>query len=351
MTHKTTRIAARLAIAGAIALLGAAPAFADDFSDRFDVHGFGHQDYMRSSDNTYLGADNKGSWNNNFLGLVMAAKLTDESKLWAQLESTADEGTRFTWFFVDYQIGESSRVHVGRVKLPLGFYNEIIDVKALQVTALEPSLYQTAADMVHDAYHGVGYDYEQDIAGGHVLWQVWGGNVYDIDPPEDSRDRSAFGGRATYRTPVDGLSFMLSAYRTRVQLLADKSMSNEDRVIGGAEYVRDAWDVKAEYARHKFMGVNSSAYYVQAGYEIVPKWTPYVRYDYVNTDDMQRSSPSYYQKTAVLGLGYKVNDKIALKIENHFNRGYALPVASGELAVGAGVKNWNLTVASANFAF
>ena len=351
MKHFTPR---RLAALTAVAFAGLAPAFSAhgvDLGDRFDLHGYGYQDYVQTTKNPYLGADRHGSWDNNFLGLVLATTLTDQSKLWAQLESTTDDGTRFTWFFVDYQVSDALRAHVGRVKLPLGFYNEIIDAKSLQPAALEPSIYQGAADMVHDAYHGAGVDYEQDIGAGHLTWQAWGGNVYDVHPPEDSRDRRAFGGRLIYRTPVDGLRFMGSAYRTNVETLADRSMSNEDREIVSAEFVRDQWDLKAEGAFHKFIGVKSYGYYVQAAYAVTEKWRPYARYDYVTTDKSQRGDPSFYQKTAVLGLGYKVGANIGLKAEAHLNRGYALPVASGEVETGAGASRWKLFVVAADFSF
>ena len=182
------RIAALVALATAAAL-PLTTARASELGDRIDVHGYGFQSYLQSSGNTYLGADKHGTWDNNFLALVMSATLTDESKLWAQIESTTGEGTNFTWFFVDYQISDAARAHVGRVKLPLGFYNEIIDAKALHPAALAPVIYQVAADMVHDAYHGAGIDYEQDVGKGHLVWQAWGGNVYDREPPVDSRDR------------------------------------------------------------------------------------------------------------------------------------------------------------------
>jgi len=131
--------------------------------------------------------------------------------------------------------------------------------------------------MVHDSYHGVGVDFEQDVGGGHLLWASWAGNVYDVDPPVETRDRRAFGGRLTYRTPIDGLRFMASGYRTQVQTLADGSTSNEDRAILSAEYTPDRWDLKAEFASHKFLGVRSSAYYVQGAYSVTEKWTPYLR--------------------------------------------------------------------------
>jgi hypothetical protein len=246
------------------------------------------------------------------------------------------------------------RLHAGRVKLPLGFYNEIIDVKPLQVTALEPLLYQDAADMVHDAYQGVGADFEQDIAGGHVLWQAYVGNTFQVESDGSdgtTRDRRAFGGRMTYRTPIDGLTFMASGFRTQVELLGTGSTINEDRLIGSVGYVNDRWDVKSEYATHRFDGVRSSAWYVQGGYALDDHWKPYVRYDSAVLDKGQRDDPSFYQKDWVAGIGYQANSNIGLRLENHFNRGYGMPVADGDVPAGEGTRAWNLTVLAVNFQF
>ena len=351
MKTKNPRLPGISLLLAAFGLLPWSVAGAVEISDRIDLHGYGYQNYAQASANTYLGADRKGSWDNNFLGLVMDATLTEKSKLWAQMEDTAGGGTAVTWAFVDYDVTDAVRLHAGRVKFPLGFYNETIDVKTLQPAALEPALYQSGADLVHDAYHGIGLDYEQDIAGGHVLWQVYGGNVYDIDPPVDSRDRRMVGARVTYHTPIEGLTLMGSGYRTQVQVLATGKSVNEDRGIASIGYASDAWDVKAEYGVHRFMGVKSDAWYVQAAYTVSAGLQPYVRYDSIVTDRAQRSDPSYNQTTWVAGVGYHVNPAIGLKLENHFNRGYALPVGTGEVAPGAGTRSWNLTVLAADFQF
>lgn len=353
------RLAACLA-AAVTAALWALPAHAESITDRIDVHGYGNQNYESTSANTYRGADRHGTWDNNFVGLVMAATLTDESKFWAQFQGSTNEGTRFTWFFIDYQLNDRLRLHAGRVKLPLGFYNDSIDVKALQLSALEPILYQTfrtGPDMVHDAYQGIGADYEQETGIGHLLWQVWGGNVYDTDPPDDSRDRQAVGARLTYSTPVDGLRFMLSAYRTRVELLEDGSYTNEDRVIGSVEFVRGPWDIKSEYAEHRAAlhagggMTKADAWYVQAGYTFAEKWTPYARYDYFCADKAECGDPAAHQKTVALGLGYRLAPNIGLRLETHINRGYAVPVASEEANAGTGESHWNQYIAAVNFLF
>ena len=344
-----------------VGVLAAAPAMAVEVTDRLELHGYGFQSYMQTSGGTaYYGADSQGSWDNNFLGLVMTATLTDKSKLWAQFQGSSNRGNDVTWFFVDYQLDDAVRLHAGRVRLPLGFYNETIAAKSLQVSTLEPSLYQiyhTGPDMVHDAYHGVGVDIEQETSLGHLLWQAWGGNVYDRDPPDDSKDRRAWGARVTWNTPVDGLSAMLSAYRTRVELLDNHRMTNEDRAIAGLEYVRDNWDVKAEVAWHKaalheagasVVGIGG---YLQAGYTFRDAWTPFVRLDRVTTDKSRRDDPSYTQRTVAVGLNCKLTPGIDVRIENHFNRGYALPVSSGEVDAGAGQRRWSQFVAAVNFKF
>src|SRR3954471_9091126 len=85
-------LAAAVACAGSISSAQAA-----DFGERFNVYGYGFQDYAQTSANPYLGTDQRGSWDNNFLGLVMSATIDERSKVWAQLEASSGEGTRFTW--------------------------------------------------------------------------------------------------------------------------------------------------------------------------------------------------------------------------------------------------------------
>jgi hypothetical protein len=205
---------------------------------------------------------------------------------------------------------------------------------------------------VHDSYTGVGLDYTQNLgAAGEVLWQVYGGNTYDLDPPQDSRDRRAYGGRVTYSTPLDGLRLMVSSYKTDVELLATRQTVNEWRTIYSIDFVHDNWDIKAEAGHHTFMAVSSTGYYVQAGRTLGDKWTPFVRYDSVVLDTRFSGNDSSSQKIVVLGLNYKIQPNISLRIENHFNRGYALPVASGEVPAGAGARNWDLLVAGVHFMF
>lgn len=322
-----------------------------DFGDSFQLHGFGSQDYLQTTHNTYLGADDRGTWDDNFLGLVGSFRLNDKSILWAQLETSSMDTTHFTWFFIDYQFTENLRAHAGRVKMPLGIYNEYIDTKFLQMSTLGPAIYQAASDFVADAYNGVGLDYTQSLgSSGELLWQVYGGDTYDPDPPDGTHDRRAFGGRVTYTTPVDGLRLLGSVIRIQNELLATRQLINETHAIYSIDYVHNDWDVKSEFGTHTLDHVDSRGYYVQVGHAF-GKWTPFARYDDITTDSTLSSNESYYQKTLVVGLNYKLASNISLRVEDHFNRGYALPVASGEVPVGLGTRNWQLFAAGIHFMF
>ena len=328
---------------------------ADDLSDRFSVHGFGHQIYKQTSANTYLGADDRGSWDDNYFGLVTAITLTDKSKVWAQLEAASTpEGTdtHFTWFFVDYQFTSQLRGHIGRIKMPLGLYNETIDTRFLQVSELLPSMYQSESDTMYDAYNGVGMDYDHDLGAGHMTWQVYGGNIINprLDIPSGSWDRRTMGGRVTYITPVDGLKFVLTYNDTTYEMTSDRSLHEEPREIASVSYMNAGFDIKAEYAYHR-KDVTRKLGYVQFGYHINDKWTPYVRYDYATLDDAQKNDPSYYQKTAMAGIAYKITPNMDVRAEEHFNHGYGLPVAGGEMTAGTGKTDWNMFVAGVNFMF
>jgi hypothetical protein len=365
----------------AVALLGATAALADE--DRFSVHGFGYQDYRQSSDNSYLGADRRGSWDNNFLGIVLAGTVGDRSKVWAQFQANSNEQARVTWMFVDYRFSDETTAYVGRIKFPYGLYNEFIDTKFLQLSAVEPAAYSGAIDMVYDAYNGVGIDHDIAVPGGKLRLQGYLGNIYNPPAPTSSplcsgnggsctspvyaaeapvSDRRLYGGRVTWETPVEGLRAMLSFNRTAVELVTAQqptlgSMAQETRAMLSFDFLRNDWDVKAEFNMHLYPGfgtdyatVRSDAWYVQAG-RTLGKLTPYVRYDFADADNQHESDPSYFQRTWVAGLNVRVLDNLNVRGEVHANHGYALPVAAGEVPAGAGKDSWQMFVVSVNFIF
>lgn len=373
MNQTTKRL---LALGVSATALGAGAARADD--DIFTLHGFGNQDVAKTSANTFEQAGPSATWENNFLGLVASARINDQSKLWVQLQDNSVEEARVTWMFVDYQINDNLSAQVGRIKFPYGIYNEYIDTRALQMSVGKPLAYSLEADFTYDSYNGVGLNYGLDIAHwGRLTLQGFTGDIFSPNAPyvtvpypdqfqmgnleSITVDRHIYGFKATWETPVDGLRALLSANENKVVSTADNGQipneqGEEIRWIASLDYVTDRIDVKFEFNHHKYPGQDgfadevSHAWYLQVGVPI-GNWTPYGRYDSVVTDANDSSDPSYYQRTFVIGINRKITRNINFRIEDNFNHGYALPVASGETLVDAGRVNWQLYQAQINFMF
>ena len=322
---------------------------ASEIDDRVEIHGYGYQSFLRSSGNPFLDADKSGTWINNTLALVFTARLDEKSKLWSQIHSNTEE-TRLEWAFVDYQFSDRVNGRAGKIRLPVGLYNEIRDVRSLQLSTLPPFIYQEASGMVSESFSGVSALYNQAVGRGALVWETYFGQLDPIDD-ETMKFRRLAGARLTWNTPIDGLRFMASAHESGLE---DQSAPIKGRMRLGmlsADYTIGAWDLKSEFALRRVLGVPERTGYLQAGYAVDDRWTPYFRYDYVTTDTRQRKDPSYYQRTATVGIGYRLSDQVSLRAENHFNRGYALPVLSGEVEKDMGEYRWNLFSLAINFLF
>jgi hypothetical protein len=162
-------------------------------------------------------------------------------------------------------------------------------------------------------------------------------------------DLRVAGGLVTYTTSVTGLRFTASAYDQWVENQTTSALHEQKRTLQCADYTNGPLDLKIRYGEHSLFGVDSRTYYLQVGYTFWGKWTPFLRYDDVITNDALGSDGSYFQRTLVTGIGYRIDEHISVRLENHFSHGYALAVASNEDVPGA--LNWNMTVASVAFAF
>ena len=344
-------------------------------NEDFSLNGYGYQNYGQTSANRSEGVDQRGSLDDNFLGLVASAKINEKSRLWAQLQANSTEQTRFTWFFVDYKLTDNVTARAGRAKFPYGLINEYIDNRAMQVANTVPLAYSGAADMVYDAYDGAGVDWRINTGAGDVLAQVYGGNIYNPpaaigaplypnNPPAFSvppiNDRRLIGGRLTWNTPLSGLRFMVSGNQTQIESTVSQptmgQLGKESRAMLSAEYVSGPITLQSEYNYHDipalsgFSGVRSDAYYFQGAYAL-GDWTPFARYDYLNTDSRFTSDPNFYQKSITVGTNYRLAENLNLRVQDSFNHGAAVPVASQDTAFGAVKPNWNEFVVGVNFMF
>lgn len=345
----------RAAAAAVASLLAAGTAVAAEFGN-ISINGYGHQSVIRNSQNTWLGADSDGSFKDNALALVITAKLDEKSKFWSQLATISGTSIDVHWFYVDRQMSDRLTLRAGKVLAPLGFYNEFIDARFLQQSTILPALYQPDTDLVDEAYGGVGGTYVVPAGSGRFELDLYGGQIVEhASVADQQKQKGLVGGRVDWRTPWDGLRLMVSASTKTQRLAADPDDTRKSSMILSAGWNPGAWDLKAEYGRiNRTMASErgtTEAFYLQAAYAVTDQWIPFARYDVLRAPGYDSGNAATYQNTIALGVTYRVNSNVALRLENHFNSGYGQAALSGETASGSGQKSWQTLAASLMFIF
>jgi hypothetical protein len=341
-----------LKVVGAAALAGAAGL--SHAAEGVEIHGFANQNYLRSTSVPYKDAGpSRDSFDEIAVALLFTAPLGERIKAWTLLHMTG-ETARMDWAFVDYRFNAALVGRAGRIKLPVGFYNEIIAAKFLQLSTEAPFLYQGPVGLAPESFDGVALNTQHQLGATGLTLDLYMGQTGKSDEDPNRSSSRLTGGRVSLQTPVPGLRFMASAYSNQFtdgSTAAAPSKPTQRTWVVSAEYKDDRFDIKSEYGRSKTDGLQRKTWYVQGGYSLTDQWQPYVRWDQLTTDTSLGSDPSYYQKDLVVGLNYSVNSSISVRAEKHTNRGYGLPVAADTIAAGDGKPRWSYFTASVNFIF
>ncbi len=345
------------AVAVAAATLSA-PAVAADFGN-ISINGYGHVLYLKPSANTYLGADKDGSFKDNLFSLVVTAQLDTKSKVWAQITSINGSSFDAHWFYIDRILSDNLTVRAGKVLAPLGFYNEFIDARFLQQSSVLPLLYQDPSDLVTESYGGAGMTWSQSTGAGRVALDLYGGQIVEhgnASAGASTKQKSLVGGRIDWNTPIDGLRLMVSATSKKQQEPNTTVDVSKTGTIFSVGYRMDKLDFKGEYgilSRSVSGGPSDKLKtgYLQAGYDLTDKWVAFARYDTLRAPGYSSSDDSTYQNDIALGVTYKWNSNLSMRLEHHTYKGYAAPVLGGEVVAGQGKKDWNMIGASVNFIF
>lgn len=114
---------------------------AASIDEKVSVHGYGDTGVIRAVENNYTGRFSGTKWDYNYLSINITGQIDEKTKVVAQLragsEVTSDMGA-----YVNYNATDNLTVRAGQMKAPVGIFNEIRDIKFLQLSALSPLMYQ-----------------------------------------------------------------------------------------------------------------------------------------------------------------------------------------------------------------
>lgn len=222
---KKMKLRAILSVA-LLTIVAGSSAVALDFGP-LSLHGTASQGFMQSTDNNYIEDSKDGTFDFREYGLnAMWQTPLDSLRIGAQVfgreyGAVGNDSVYLDWAYADYRITDWLGIRAGRVKIPMGFYNETRDVDALRTEILLPQcVYTELSREIVDNCDGVALygDIAMGPAGSLSYQIVYGTPSLDTDdgdmsrimlssglPPEHYDEDPGYAGALEWDTPLAGL--------------------------------------------------------------------------------------------------------------------------------------------------
>ena len=386
-------------IALTICALFSSMAFAINLSKNIQLHGFATQGYIKTDNYNFFGETSRTKGDIDFreLGINASYRAFSNFHIAAQLISREAGAVDNSTIQVDYALADlqiTSRnqynfgLRVGRVKNPLGFYNETRDVAFTRNSIFLPqSIYfdrvrklALSADGLHiygqkrhkfgdfDFQFGIGYprvDNETEIA------------IFKTDRDGLMKSNLSLIAHTSYSLNADNQKIALSWVRlsadymsTGAENAAASNLRNANfsftPIILSALSTHGDFTISSEYALRFFQFNNMApyvpediadltgeSYYIQMQYRLTPLFEIFLRYDIIYLDRNDKDGLKYeakgygnrieqFAKDATAGIALHINRTWLLRAEYHHIEGTAwLPVQDNP-GMSSNQKNWQL---------
>jgi len=376
-----------------------------DLPGDLQIHGFASQSYITTSDNDVFGnSDHGGSFGFTEAGLNASVRPLPRLQISAQMLSRrAGEGNsgmpRLDYGFLDYRLYSQEAnqfgIRVGRLKNPLGFYNETRDVAFTRPSILLPqSIYfdrtrnlglssdsiQLYGDTAHSSLGSVSAQFG-------IALPVVGDRDTEVAfltvprPGHLTRDISYIG-RGIYETNDKRIRLAVSGtwvnigYNPSINESLGSGSIQFSPIYFSAQYNAERWSLTSEYALRHFvysgfhnpridsLNFFGESFYFQGEYRFTPKWEGILRYDvlftdradrngshFAATDPLKRPAHSRFAKDITVGLRWNVTPEFMLRAEYHRVNGTGwLSTLDNPINVPT-EQHWNLFAIQASYRF
>jgi hypothetical protein len=322
------------------------------------IHGFISQGYLRSSENNFYKDTKDGTFEFNELGINFATKPTSRVMLGVQLFSydlgdIGNDEVVVDWAFADCRFKEWANLRAGKMKAPMGLYNESRDVDLLRTSVFLPqSVYFEILRDSMLAITGIGVygDVDLGLAGSlSYLTQGGGMNIKNdggtaqgiialgVDSVDKIEVKSAYAGGLKWSTPIPGLLLAFSQTNVDLEVFSDPLVlryNDFDAFVYSIEFTWNDLIIAAELNR-MFIDtfLNNSPYgflklggfYGSVAYRFIDWFEAAVIYSewYDDWDNKHgRNNPGKefgaWQKDWTLALRFDINSNWLAKLEYHY---------------------------------
>lgn len=327
-----------------LVFLASTPALAEDpgrWQDSLQLHGFASLTAVTTSANRFFGDSQDTSFDFSEIGLNASWRLTPRLLLSGQLLSRRAgdmyNGTlALDYALLDLKLAETAEhrmgLRLGRLKNPLGLYNETRDVPFTRPTIFLPQViyFDKIRNLVLST-DGAGFYGDLDgtlgslaltlnlgtgqaLVDENVEWTLLGTNF----PGDLEAAGPTWVGSLWYATEDERLRLGLSALGSAMEFRPagpwslDPGRTEVLYTLASAQYNHETWSLSAEYLRlpirwkefgpwFPYRKSTPEGYYLQGTYRPAPAWELTLRYEEGFADRDDRSG--HRQAAAVAALG------------------------------------------------
>jgi opacity protein-like surface antigen len=382
------------------------------------VNGFISQGYLHSDKNNFLATTKKkGSSEFNEVGLTITANVTPKLRIGTQFLSrdlgpVGNNEVRLDWAFGDYHVNDYFGVRIGKVKMPIGLYNQGRDSDFVRPMIFLPqSIYDEIRRDQLLAYEGGGiYGNIPLAAAGDLEYQ---GFVGELNFQDDSilvksfkssaqkmlgatpmtsftvDNKYVLGGAVVYNTSLSGLRLGVSFMQGQSDVTVGAStitttkpngeMRLKNKMVYSLEYTNKYFLLAGEYSESDRNQVilnqvlkssPSQEYYGMASINLMDRLSLNLLYDVIYESMGDKHGELYkpaskaaydfmgWRKDHGIGFRYDVNQYWTLKAEYHYVDGCAnlMQILNPPPTIGATVKPdlqhyWDYVAIKASFNF
>ncbi len=367
----------RTALVGALAATGVSPVFAQTsfkVADReVQVHGSIQQGFVFSDNNNFLTMDTSdGTAAMTDGAFNVSTKISRQFRVGAQLytRNVGELGNgqvSFDWVYGDFKFNDSIGVRAGKVKTPLGLFNDTQDMEFLYTWALLPqSVYpldRRAVSIAHvgaDVYGAL--DFKQagtlnyTAYAGIIPDDSRGGYRYGIEdagfayPKGQSLDQKGGGFDLRWTAPLEGLTAGYSQFMTEGSvdlrymvyggLPVTLNLEDWNRMSLFGDYQKNQFRFSAEWRREEVNTVlpqlgtpgtyiDSRAWFVTGSYRVNTHLELGAYYStYITNKELPSSNDDNHVSGPAVSARFDLNRFWNVKVEGHFMDGYGNPTYS-----------------------
>jgi hypothetical protein len=331
----------------------------DEGADKVQWNGFLSQAWAIADDRQVLGIPDDGTFEYRNAALQFRYTVTPKDAFVLQLSqdrlgvSPADEGPEeIELEFVFYQrtLPHDFSLRAGRVKLPLGIYNEIRDVGTLLPFYRPSTSVYLDGSFVSEALDGVVVSRQFPMGS----WSLdadayvgeWEFSESTTDPEDEAHVEGAVGGQLMLNTPVDGLRFGLGGWTSKVDGFGDggeaeveeadddENAFEDDRwkvLVASAQAQVSRVTLTAEMTHATFDAGDYTGGYVLASVKATDKLSFHVQREIANLD-FELEVPGVgeipieadYLRGWTAGASYAFRPNLVAKLERHWEESYGV---------------------------